>query len=113
MMNEAATVVDCRSGDGSASLEVRIKAEEEVLAEAFRAAEVKKLAVPDAPHLMTYEPVSSLNQFLVPAPPAPEVQTVSVYDQKSPSDIQTADLGSAVQMMRFRFLCTLFLCILN
>ncbi|XP_067446784.1 putative ATP-dependent RNA helicase TDRD12 isoform X3 [Thunnus thynnus] len=85
------------SGDGSASLEVRIKAEEEVLAEAFRAAEVKKLAVPDPPHLMTYEPVSLLNQFLVPAPPAPEVQTVSVYDQKSPSDIQTADQQTNIQ----------------
>lgn len=96
--------VDCRSQDGAASLEVRIEAEEEVLAEAFRAAEIRKLTASDSPHLKTHEPlspVSLLNQFLVPAP---EVQTVSVYDQKSPSDIQrsiqTADLGSAVQMMR-------------
>ncbi|KAM7397264.1 hypothetical protein PAMP_020249 [Pampus punctatissimus] len=102
-----------RLGDGSASLDVRIKAEEEVLAEAFRAAEIEKLAAPDPPRLKTYEPlspISSLNQFLVPAYPANEVQTVSVHDQKSLSDIQavdeqrsiqTAGSESAVQMTSF------------
>ncbi|KAM7415279.1 hypothetical protein PAMA_019888 [Pampus argenteus] len=89
-----------RLGDGAASLDVRIKAEEEVLAEAFRAAEIKKLAAPDPPRLKTYEPlspISSLNQFLVPAPPAAEVQTVSVHDQKSLSDIQAADEQRSIQ----------------
>ncbi|XP_053175396.1 putative ATP-dependent RNA helicase TDRD12 [Scomber japonicus] len=92
--------VDRRSDCGSASLEVRIKAEEEVLAEAFRAAEIKKLAAPDPPRPKTYEPlspVSILNRFLIPATPAPEVQTVPAHDQKSDiveqRSIQTAGLS--------------------
>ncbi|CAK6977923.1 putative ATP-dependent RNA helicase TDRD12 [Scomber scombrus] len=98
------------SDGGSASLEVRIKAEEEVLAEAFRATEIKKLAAPDLPRPKTHEPlspVSTLNRFLIPATPAPQVQTVSAHDQRSDivqaadeqRSIQTADLRSAVQRM--------------
>ncbi|XP_037622451.1 putative ATP-dependent RNA helicase TDRD12 isoform X4 [Sebastes umbrosus] len=65
------------SGDAPASLEVRINAEVEVLAEAFRAAEVSQLA--DLPHLEPCEPpspVSSMIQSLVPAPPAAELHLV-------------------------------------
>ncbi|XP_044049258.1 putative ATP-dependent RNA helicase TDRD12 isoform X2 [Siniperca chuatsi] len=101
------------SGDGPASLEVRIKAEEEVLAEVFRAAEVSRLA--DPPPLKPCEPlspVSSMIQSLVPAPPVPpaaEPHRVPVCDQKSllasqaaigQKNTHTADLKSAEQMMR-------------
>lgn len=108
--------VVCRSGDGPASLEVRIKAEEEVLAEAFRAAEVSRLA--DPPHLEPCEPlspVSSVIQSLAPAPPVPqappaaEPHLVPVCDQKpllgsqaaiGQRNTHTADLKSAEQLMR-------------
>ncbi|GAA6227719.1 putative ATP-dependent RNA helicase TDRD12 [Lates japonicus] len=96
--------------DVSASLEIRIKAEEEVLAEVFRAAEVKKLS--DPPQLEPCDqlsPGSSANQSLIPAPPEPELHLVPERDEKSPSDVQaadkqinnhTADLKSAEQMTR-------------
>lgn len=71
--------VDRRSNEGSASLEVRIKAKEEVLAEAFRAADIKKLAASDLPLPKTYEPpslISVLNRLLAPtAPPTPVTAT--------------------------------------
>ncbi|XP_071316534.1 putative ATP-dependent RNA helicase TDRD12 isoform X3 [Trachinotus anak] len=97
------------SEDVSVSLEVRIKAEGEVLAEVFRAAE-RKLA--DPPQLEPCEPLSpesSVNQSLVSAPPAPELHLVP--DQKSLSDIWAAnqqrsnhssDLKSAEQTTRNR-----------
>ncbi|XP_056244242.1 putative ATP-dependent RNA helicase TDRD12 [Seriola aureovittata] len=78
------------SGDDSASLENRIKAEEEVLAEVFRAAEVRKLAHP--PPLEPCDPLSpesSMNHFLVPSPPEPELHLGPVCDIRS--DIQAAD----------------------
>ncbi|XP_073327464.1 putative ATP-dependent RNA helicase TDRD12 [Pagrus major] len=96
--------------DGPGSLEVRIKAEEEVLAEAFRAAEVSQLDVP--PQLEPCEPLSpasSVIQSLVPVPPAAEHHLVPVCDEKSlPADpaaatqrnSHTADLKSAELMMR-------------
>ncbi|XP_070764009.1 putative ATP-dependent RNA helicase TDRD12 [Enoplosus armatus] len=107
-----------RSGDGPAPLEVRIKAEEEVLAEVFRAAKAGRLAHP--PHLEPCEPlspVSSMIQSLIPAPPVPqappaaEPHLVPVCDQKSllasqaaigQRNTHTADLKSAEQMMRNR-----------
>lgn len=106
--------VVCRSGESPASLEVRIKAEEEVLAEAFRAAEVSRLA--DPPPLEPSEPlilVSSVIQPLVSAPPvlqaaAAEPHLVPVCDEESLLASQAAtgqrnshsDLKSAEQMMR-------------
>ncbi|KAM9351967.1 putative ATP-dependent RNA helicase TDRD12 [Symphorus nematophorus] len=78
-------------GDDPASLEVRIKAEEEVLAEAFRTAEVSRLA--DPPHLEPCEPlspVSSVIQSLVPAPPAAEPHLVPVCHQTSLLESQAA-----------------------
>uniref|UniRef100_A0A8C4GVP4 RNA helicase n=1 Tax=Dicentrarchus labrax TaxID=13489 RepID=A0A8C4GVP4_DICLA len=93
---------------GPVSQEVRIRAEEEVLAEACRAAKVSRLA--DPPHLEPREtliPVSSVIKSLspapAPAPPAAEPHPDPVCDQKSLSDSQrnthTADLTSAEQMM--------------
>ncbi|XP_041652126.1 putative ATP-dependent RNA helicase TDRD12 isoform X2 [Cheilinus undulatus] len=77
------------SENGPVSLEVRIKAEEEVLAKAFRAAEVSRLA--DPPHLEPCEPLapeSPVIPSLVPAPPEPqkppaaaEPSLISVCDQ--------------------------------
>ncbi|XP_039989883.1 putative ATP-dependent RNA helicase TDRD12 isoform X2 [Xiphias gladius] len=99
-------------GGVSVSLEVRIKAEEEVLAEVFRAAEVRKLA--DRPQLEPCEPlspVSSMKQTPVPEPPAPELHLGPVFDQRSPSDIRAAneqrnnhisDLQSVEQKTRSR-----------
>ncbi|XP_029288889.1 putative ATP-dependent RNA helicase TDRD12 isoform X3 [Cottoperca gobio] len=69
------------SGGGPVSLELRIKAEEEVLAEAVRAAEVSQLA--DLPHLEPCEPLSpvcAMIQSLVPAPA--ELHLVPVCVQK-------------------------------
>ncbi|XP_035521694.1 putative ATP-dependent RNA helicase TDRD12 [Morone saxatilis] len=96
------------SVDGPVAQEVRIRAEEEVLAEACRVAEVSRLA--DPPHLQpreTLSPASSVIQSLSPAPAAPaaaEPHPDPVCDQKSLSDSQrnthTADLTSAEQMMR-------------
>ncbi|XP_059190875.1 putative ATP-dependent RNA helicase TDRD12 [Centropristis striata] len=95
-------------GDGPVSLEVRIKAEEEVLAKAFTAAEV----LADLPHLEPFEPlspVSSMMQSLVPAPPAAELHPVSACDQKpllnsheaiGQRNTNTADLEPAEQMRR-------------
>ncbi|XP_039664374.1 putative ATP-dependent RNA helicase TDRD12 isoform X1 [Perca fluviatilis] len=107
------------SGNGPASLEVRIKAEEEVLAEAFRAAEANRLAqlphLADIPHLEPCEPlnpVSPMTQSLVPEPPvprAPKLHLGPVCVQKTLSARQaaigqrnthTADLKSAEQIMR-------------
>lgn len=93
-----------------------MKSEEEVLAEAFRAAEVSLLA--DPPPLEPCEPlilVSSVIQPLVPAPPvlqaaaaAAEPHLVPVCDEESLLASQAAtgqrnshsDLKSAEQMMR-------------
>uniref|UniRef100_UPI0037E94DDE putative ATP-dependent RNA helicase TDRD12 n=1 Tax=Semicossyphus pulcher TaxID=241346 RepID=UPI0037E94DDE len=112
------------SGDGLASLEVRNKAEEEVLAEAFRAAKVSRLT--DPPQLEpceTLSPVSPMIQSLVPAPqvpqapPAAEQNLIPVCDQTSlltrpaaagERNTHAADLKSAEQMMRIgygRHLC--------
>nr|XP_033490636.1 putative ATP-dependent RNA helicase TDRD12 isoform X1 [Epinephelus lanceolatus]XP_033490637.1 putative ATP-dependent RNA helicase TDRD12 isoform X1 [Epinephelus lanceolatus] len=82
------------SEDGPVSLEVRIKAEEEVLPKTFRAAEVSQLD--DLPHLEPCEPlspVSSVIQSLVPAPPTPaavELHLVPVCDQNGLLDSQAA-----------------------
>lgn len=93
-----------------------MKAEEEVLAEAFRAAEVSRLT--DPPPLEPCEPlilVSSVIQPLVPAPPvvqaaaaAAEPHLVPVCDEESLLVSQAAtgqrnshsDLKSAEQMKR-------------
>ncbi|XP_069575745.1 putative ATP-dependent RNA helicase TDRD12 [Brachyistius frenatus] len=97
--------------DGLPSLEVRIKAQEDVLAEAFRVAKVGTLADPDLPHLEPCEPLSpSTNQNLLQAPPAPELHPDPPCDQKSQLEKQTddgrtnshpADLKSAEQMESF------------
>ncbi|XP_034443256.1 putative ATP-dependent RNA helicase TDRD12 [Hippoglossus hippoglossus] len=96
--------------DNSVSLEVRIKAEEEVLAEVFRAAEARKLSAP--PQLEPCEPlnpVSPMNHTPVPAPPACQLRLFPVFEQEALSEIQAADeqrynhtpdLKSAKQMMR-------------
>ncbi|KAM9854853.1 putative ATP-dependent RNA helicase TDRD12 [Aulostomus maculatus] len=81
--------------DGGVSLDARIKVQEEVLAEACRAAEVKKLASPDPPHLTVPEPVSpgSLRKTsLIPAPAvSPECLLVSVPDPGSLLDTEAED----------------------
>ncbi|KAM7003443.1 putative ATP-dependent RNA helicase TDRD12 [Tautogolabrus adspersus] len=101
--------------DGPVSLEFRIKAEEDVLAEAFRAAEVSWLA--DPPQLEGCELLGSESPAIpsfVPAPPEPqkpppavEPNFVPVCDQAPLLSIQeakaqrnTSDLKSAEQMMR-------------
>ncbi|XP_040894679.1 putative ATP-dependent RNA helicase TDRD12 [Toxotes jaculatrix] len=96
--------------DGSVSLEISIKAEEEDLAEVFRVSEVRELT--DTPQLQPCEtsgPASSVNQSLVPAPQAPEPHLVAVSVQNSLSDTwaeneqrnnRTSDLRSAEQMTR-------------
>lgn len=101
--------------DGPGSLEVRIKAEEEVLAEAFRAAEVSQLAV--LPELEPCEPpgpASSVIQSLVPVPPVAEHHLVPVCDENSlladwaaaaQRNSHTADLKSAE--LRMRLVCLL------
>ncbi|XP_034540637.1 uncharacterized protein tdrd12 isoform X2 [Notolabrus celidotus] len=97
------------AGDGPESLEVRIKAEEEVLAEAFRAAEVSGLSEP--PPLEPCDPPNREIQYLIPAPPAAEPNLALVYDQTplmghreadGQRKTHTPDLRSAEQMMRIR-----------
>ncbi|KAK9516144.1 hypothetical protein VZT92_024097 [Zoarces viviparus] len=83
---EAAHVSE--SGGGPASLEVRIKAEVEVLADAVRAAEVGRLA--DLPLLEPLSPVSPTVRSPVPAPPGPELHLVPVCDQKPLLDRRAA-----------------------
>ncbi|XP_078112566.1 putative ATP-dependent RNA helicase TDRD12 [Sander vitreus] len=108
------------SGNGPASLEVRIKAEEEVLAEAFRAAEANRLAelphLADIPPLEPCEPLSPvfpMIRSLVPEPPvprAPNLHLVPVCVQTTLSagptaigqrNTHTIDLKSAEQIMSF------------
>ncbi|CAB1459642.1 unnamed protein product [Pleuronectes platessa] len=96
--------------DNSLSLEVRIKAEEEVLAEVFRAAEARKLS--DPPQLEPCQPsspVSPMNHTPVQAPLACHLSLIPVFEQEALSEIQAADeqrynrspdLKSAKQMMR-------------
>lgn len=96
--------------DGPESLEVRIKAEEELLAEAFRAAEVSQLAVlPELEPCEPPSPASLVNQSLVPVPPVAEHHLVPVCDENSlladwaaaaQRNSHTADLRSAELMMR-------------
>ncbi|XP_035497182.2 putative ATP-dependent RNA helicase TDRD12 isoform X2 [Scophthalmus maximus] len=98
--------------DISVSLEGRIKAEEEVLAKVFRAAQARKLS--DPPHIKPCDPlnpVSSVNQSPVPAPQAPKLHLVPVCEEAALSDIQaakeqrnnrTSDLKPAEQMRRNR-----------
>lgn len=96
--------------DGPESLEVRIKAEEELLAEAFRAAEVSQLAVlPELEPCEPPSPASSVIQSLVPVPPVAEHHLVPVCDENSlladwaaaaQRNGHTADLRSAELMMR-------------
>lgn len=108
--------VVCRLGEGPTSLQAVIKAEEEVLAEAFRASEVSQLD--DPPRLEPCEqlsPVSSVIQPVVPAPPvlliaaAVEPHPVPMCEEESLLASQeprgrrnshAADLKSAEQMMR-------------
>ncbi|KAI3370727.1 hypothetical protein L3Q82_007106 [Scortum barcoo] len=86
------------SGDGPASPEVRIKAEEKVLAEAFRAAEVSRLAGP--PHLEPHDPPSPVSSVIQsPAAPAAEPHLVPACDQKHRNS-HTPDLKTAEQLMR-------------
>ncbi|XP_030586449.1 putative ATP-dependent RNA helicase TDRD12 isoform X2 [Archocentrus centrarchus] len=54
-------------GDSWPSVKVRIKAEDGVLVNTFRVAEVRKLKAPDLPHLEPMSPPSG-NQSLVPTP---------------------------------------------
>uniref|UniRef100_A0AAQ6AJI9 RNA helicase n=1 Tax=Amphiprion ocellaris TaxID=80972 RepID=A0AAQ6AJI9_AMPOC len=80
-----------RQEDGLPSLMVTVKPEEN----AFRVAEVTKLAAQEAPHLKPCEPlspVSSTDQSLVRAPSSPEVHQVPGYDQQTPLDSK-ADIG--------------------
>ncbi|XP_010739316.3 putative ATP-dependent RNA helicase TDRD12 isoform X2 [Larimichthys crocea] len=104
------------SGDGPMSPEV-IRAEEEILAEAFRAIEVSRLD--DLPELEPCEPrspESAMIQSMVSEPPVPqapaagEPHLVSACDQRSLLASQapieqrndhTADLKSAEQMTSF------------
>lgn len=102
-----------KHGAVCSSLEVGIKPEEEVLAEAFRPAEVSGGA--DPPQLDPCErlsPASSTIPSLVPAPPAAEPHLVPVCDRKSllasqaavgQTNPHSADLKSAEQMMRLVF----------
>ncbi|XP_028264537.1 putative ATP-dependent RNA helicase TDRD12 [Parambassis ranga] len=81
-------------GDGVSSLEVRIKLEEEALAEVFRVAGARKLAtldvaacVPEDPEELLKPVVSSTNQSLVQAPPALEVALKNpVWENKSQTE---------------------------
>ncbi|XP_062246116.1 putative ATP-dependent RNA helicase TDRD12 [Platichthys flesus] len=96
--------------DNLLAIEVRIKAEEEVLAEVFRAAEARKLS--DPPQLEPCEPLSPvgpMNQNQVPATPACHLRLIPVFEQECLPEIQAADeqrcnrtpdLKSAKQMMR-------------
>ncbi|XP_032378783.1 putative ATP-dependent RNA helicase TDRD12 [Etheostoma spectabile] len=98
------------SGNGPASLEIRIKADVEVLAEAFRAAEANPLG--ELPHLEPLDPVSPMIRSLVPEPPVPRearLHLVPVCVQKKPladqtavglRNAHTADLKSAEQIVR-------------
>ncbi|XP_068579504.1 putative ATP-dependent RNA helicase TDRD12 [Cebidichthys violaceus] len=81
---EAARISE--SGDGPASLEVRIKAEVEVLADAVRAAEVGWPA--DLPLLEPLNPVSPTIRSPVPA--GPELHLSPVCDQKPLLDRRAA-----------------------
>ncbi|KAG8012434.1 Pre-mRNA-processing ATP-dependent RNA helicase PRP5, partial [Nibea albiflora] len=103
-------------GDGLTSPEV-VKAEEEILAEAFRAIEVSRLD--DLPELEPCEPLSpesTVIQSMVSEPPVPqapaagEPHLVSACDQRSLLESQapikqknthTADLKSAEQITSF------------
>ncbi|XP_072241434.1 putative ATP-dependent RNA helicase TDRD12 [Leuresthes tenuis] len=90
-------------GDGSSPLEVSIKAEEEVLAPAFRVGEVRSVAALDPPQLKPHETftmLASTNQSLVQASPRPEVHQVSICDQHSPLESQS-DSNPTGQMERF------------
>ncbi|KAM3870210.1 putative ATP-dependent RNA helicase TDRD12 [Diretmus argenteus] len=72
------------SGDCTASPEVRVQAVDGVLAEAFSAAEVRRIAGVDPPRLQPQEPVgpaSQPSQLPLPVPPAPELHQVPVCDQ--------------------------------
>ncbi|KAF7646318.1 hypothetical protein LDENG_00189920, partial [Lucifuga dentata] len=106
--------------EGSASLEVRIKPVEEVLAEVFRAAEVRKPAAADAPHTATHEFVHApppSDQTLapvpldLPGPPAPDLHQVPACGPESPLDTRAAGessqtaagLDAADHVVRYRF----------
>ncbi|XP_069384015.1 putative ATP-dependent RNA helicase TDRD12 [Paralichthys olivaceus] len=86
--------------DNSVSLEVRIKAEEEVLAEVFRAAEARKLS--DPPQLEPLSPVSPMSHSPVPAPPASQLHLSDIQAADEQRYNHTPDLKSASQMMRNR-----------
>ncbi|CAJ1055897.1 uncharacterized protein tdrd12 isoform X4 [Xyrichtys novacula] len=97
------------SRDGPGSLEVRIKAEEDVLAEAFRAAEVRWLSEP--PPLEPCEPLSPPDPLIQSFVPEPEPNLGPVCDQRPLIAPQAAveeinsftpDLQSAEQLMRIR-----------
>ncbi|XP_047451385.1 putative ATP-dependent RNA helicase TDRD12 isoform X2 [Mugil cephalus] len=78
--------------DGLLSLEVKIKAEEGVLAEAFRDAECKEPAATDLLHLGSCDPlskISSTSHSVVQASPEPELYHVPVCDPNSQLDNQT------------------------
>nr|XP_019934149.1 PREDICTED: putative ATP-dependent RNA helicase TDRD12 [Paralichthys olivaceus] len=85
--------------DNSVSLEVRIKAEEEVLAEVFRAAEARKLS--DPPQLEPLSPVSPMSHSPVPAPPASQLHLSDIQAADEQRYNHTPDLKSAKQMMSF------------
>ncbi|KAM4573429.1 putative ATP-dependent RNA helicase TDRD12 [Odontesthes bonariensis] len=73
-------------GDGASALE------EEVLAQAFRVGEVRKVAALDPPRLQPHETftmLASTNQSLVQASPRPEAHRVSICDQHSQLDGQS------------------------
>ncbi|XP_045892826.1 putative ATP-dependent RNA helicase TDRD12 isoform X2 [Micropterus dolomieu] len=101
-----------RAADGPVSLEVRIKAEEDVLAQVLRSAEDSGLA--DLPPLEPCEPLGPVSLVIrspVPSPPAAEPHLHPVCDQKSlpairaaigQEDAHAADPKSAQQMMRNR-----------
>uniref|UniRef100_A0A3Q0T222 RNA helicase n=1 Tax=Amphilophus citrinellus TaxID=61819 RepID=A0A3Q0T222_AMPCI len=88
VMKQQVFVGVCRPGDSWPSVKVRIKAEDGVLVNTFRVAEVKKLEAPDLPHLEPMSPPSG-NQSLVPTP---KVHLGPVCGQNSQSESE-ADFG--------------------
>ncbi|XP_070686471.1 putative ATP-dependent RNA helicase TDRD12 [Pempheris klunzingeri] len=89
--SEAALFV-CRSGDGPLALEVRIKTQEDVLAEAFRAAGVGAPA--DLPHLESSEPPSLMSSASPGLEADPRLAVDQLDDQRTR---QRADLRPAEQ----------------
>ncbi|XP_029991466.1 putative ATP-dependent RNA helicase TDRD12 [Sphaeramia orbicularis] len=84
--------------NGSTPLGVT-KAEEDILAEAFRAAEIGKPSAADPPYLKTHEPLSPLcimNQSLIPASPVSQAAPAHEHDSVLVCDLDYLLNGQVV-----------------